>query len=455
MIASRSAEFRSNISTSSRKIVEIGSDLRTVPICAIAANCGERARFERESPLMRVLVARYCTLSLLTFSSPAWGDSGEMAPLPAEWGSEAAAVALVFDESAAALPQVDIRIAVERALGAPVALQPSPERPTLRVSLAADGTLLLTYQRPASTLERRLPNPLRSDQIPLLVGLAAVNLVRNQAADLTPRPEPPSSTEPAPPEPRAPPASAPSPEPTPEVKTRNAPASFRSWFGIHVGVDLVPLSASNACDIASRNNDHIRCFSPDGSTYLGTPSRGAAGNISGGLKAATVPVLLSFEHTFGSFGVEARAGYAFNGGPRPAGGAAFFPVRAELRGEFWPLGTNAPDLAFRPYLHLGAGLAQVDAQVHGVEIVDCTSAPPSQFDACRAASSPSEAQAFHGVQQTVTIVKSLGLVSFTAGGGTTFALADRHALVLEVNFLMLLPATGFALEPSIGYRIGI
>src|SRR5207342_2809083 len=91
---------------------------------------------------------------------------------------------------------------------------------------------------------------------------------------------------------------------------------------------------------------------------------------------------LSYEHIFGSFGLEARAGYAFRGGPQPTGGKAFLPVRAELRGKFWPLGANAPAFAFRPYLHLGAGLAQVDAMVHDVSIVDCSQAPDTQRNDC-------------------------------------------------------------------------
>jgi hypothetical protein len=371
--------------------------------------------------------------------------------MPAEWG-----VSLVFDQSAAPLPQADIRIAVERALEVPVALEPNADRPTLRMSLAPDGALLLAYERPASTLERRLPNPQRSDQIPLLVGLAAVNLVRNQAADLTPQPEPPSSTELAQWEPRAPPASAPVPPPEPPAKKRSAPAPVTNWFGIHVGLDLAFLSSSsNACAPASRENDGFVCFPTEGGTYAGTPSRGAAGTIGGGLTVATVPVLLSYEHTFGSFGLEARAGYAFNGGPQPAGGKAFLPVRAELRGKFWPLGATAPASAFRPYLHLGAGLAQVDAMVHDVSIVDCSQAPDTQRNDCLTANNALEAQSFQGLQRTVTVMKSFGLASFTAGGGTTFSVADQQAIVLELNVMALLPAGGVVLEPSLGYRIGI
>lgn len=438
MIASRPAEFRSNISTAFGEISAGGLD----------GNPRERPRFERESQFMRV-VARYCTLFLLTLSSPAWGD-GELVPMPAEWG-----VTLVFDESAAALAQNDIRVAVEQALGAPVLLEPSPERPTLRVSLAGDGVLVLTYQRSASTLERRLPNPQSSEQIPLLVGLAAVNLFRNQAADLMPKPEPPSAPEAAPAEPRALPAAVEPPEPAPEIEKRDAPKQFRNWFGIHLGLDLALMTTSNACDPAAREKDGFVCFNPDGSTYTGTPSSGAAGSIRGGLNAATVPLLISFEHIFGSFGVEARAGYAFNGGPKPQNGSAFLPLRAELRGKFWPLGTNAPAFDFRPYLYLGAGLAQVDATTHS-SIVDCSGLQEPQFMNCVAAENPTEAQQFGGtLRTTMTVMQSLGLASFTAGAGTTFALADGHAIVLDLSFMLLVPATGFTMEPSIGYRIGL
>jgi hypothetical protein len=167
-----------------------------------------------------------------------------------------------------------------------------------------------------------------------------------------------------------------------------------------------------------------------------------------------VPLLISFEHTFGSIGVEARAGIAFNGGPKPQNASAFLPFRAELRGKLWPLGANAQAFAFRPYLHLGAGLAQVDATTDS-SIVDCSGVPEPLFMNCVAAENPTEAQQFGGRLRTVTVMKSLGLASFTAGGGTTFALADGHAIVLDLSFMLLAPSVGFTMEPSIGYRIGI
>ena len=52
-------------------------------------------------------------------------------------------------------------------------------------------------------------------------------------------------------------------------------------------------------------------------------------------------------------------------------------------------------------------------------------------------------------------MKSFGKASFAAGGGATFAIADGHAIVLELSFMMLFPSTGLGISPSIGYEIGL
>jgi hypothetical protein len=133
---------------------------------------------------------------------------------------------------------------------------------------------------------------------------------------------------------------------------------------------------------------------------------------------------------------------------------AFFPVRAELRGKFWPLGPTASSLVLRPYLHLGVGLAQVDAVVHDVSIVDC-SIEPRLINDCRTASSAIEARVNGGELRNVTVLKSFGKASFSAGAGATLAIADGHAMVLDLSFTAFLPSTGLSITPSIGYEIGL
>jgi hypothetical protein len=404
---------------------------------------------------MRSTVAR-CALFFLTLSLLARGaETAPLVPMPAEWR-----LTLTFDESAATLPQDDIRTAVETALGVPVELEPSAAHPTLCVSVAPDGSLLLVYQRSDATLERRLPHPTRADQIPVLVGLAATNLVWDQMGALVPRTETPRELEYAPlpagtPDPNPPgrsPQPAP-PTPAPLSKSRKAPPHFEHWLGLHVGVDLVPLSANAACDRFAADEGFV-CLLPDGSTYTGVPSISAAGKLEGGVVAATVPILLSYEYILGSFGLGGRFGYAFNGGPHVANRPAFFPVRAELRGKFWPLGPTASSLVLRPYLHLGVGLAQVDAVVHDVSIVDC-SIEPRLINDCRTASSAIEARVNGGELRNVTVLKSFGKASFSAGAGATLAIADGHAMVLDLSFTAFLPSTGLSITPSIGYEIGL
>ena len=403
---------------------------------------------------MRPLVA-LCALFLLTLSSPAQGaETAALAPMPAEWR-----LTLAFDESAASLPQDDIRAAVETALGIPVTLEPSPARPTLCVSVAADGSLLLVYQRSDARLERRLTHPDRADQIPVLVGLAATNLVWDQFGDLVPRTETArelgyvalaaSGPDPLPPTRQPEPPATPQ-KPTPQQTTPH----FAHRLGLHVGIDLVPLSANAACD-TWRTEDGFVCLLPDGSTYTGTPSLAAPGEVKSGLVAATVPLLLSYEYVMGPVGVEGRVGYAFNGAPQTSNRPAVFPLRVELRGKFWPLGASFSSLALRPFLHVGIGLAQVDTLVHNVSIVDCPLNDTDLSAQCRAARSAAEAQAFGGISRTVTVMKSFGKASFAAGGGATFAIADGHAIVLELSFMMLFPSTGLGISPSIGYEIGL
>jgi hypothetical protein len=55
----------------------------------------------------------------------------------------------------------------------------------------------------------------------------------------------------------------------------------------------------------------------------------------------------------------------------------------------------------------------------------------------------------------MTAVKSLGLAYLTAGGGVAYTLAGQHSVVLNLNFMLPLPSSGFVLEPSLGYQIGI
>lgn len=224
----------------------------------------------------------------------------------------------------------------------------------------------------------------------------------------------------------------------------------KNWIGLHFGVDLASVSEAAACAPASREN-HVACF-VDGKTYANTPYTGAAGNIQGGFTPSTMRVLASYEHVFGPIGLEARLGFAFNGGQTPDnGGQAFLPVHAEARGKFWVLGEAAfAKPGFRPWVHLGGGLAQVDATV-SVQIADCgAKASP----ACLNAPSLLEARKNGAVVKTVDATKQLGQSFVTAGGGIMYAVGKNHGAVLTVNFMVPFPSSGFVLEPTLGYQFG-
>ncbi len=239
----------------------------------------------------------------------------------------------------------------------------------------------------------------------------------------------------------------------------------KNWVGIAFGWDIASVSSDSACAKASRD-DNFACFLPNGSTYQGNPNPHGAGSISGGFSPATIPIMLTFERLFGPIGLQARIGYSFNGGTQPAGGTAFFPLHAEVRGKYWVSGTSGfSKKGLRPWIHLGGGLAQIDAVIKGVDIADCGpgsiggSAYP--FSAtCLQTNPPSLAKpgtppaAGQAVKRTVTAQKQLGTSFIAIGAGIMFAIAPTHGPVLNLNLMLPLPSTGFVVEPSLGYEFG-
>jgi hypothetical protein len=230
----------------------------------------------------------------------------------------------------------------------------------------------------------------------------------------------------------------------------------KNWVGLHFGFDVASLSSPGACTANARKSDNFVCF--DGSkTFAGTVSNGAPGKIDGGFTFATMRVMASYERLIGAFGLEGRLGFAFNGGKTPSGGSAFLPVHVEARAKWWLRGTAAfSKPGFRPWLHVGGGIAQVDAKVN-VDVVDCTpAADPKimQLGECIAAGNPHDARSFHGQIQSLQATKQLGQAFATVGGGVMYAVAKNHGAVLNLNLMVPFPSAGFVVEPSIGYVYG-
>ncbi len=105
-------------------------------------------------------------------------------------------------------------------------------------------------------------------------------------------------------------------------------------------------------------------------------------------------------------------------------------------------------------------MAQVDAKVHDVSVIDCSTAPrdaghPLFLNNCLATTNPQDAKSYGGTSLTMTVVKTMGLAYVTAGGGVAYTIADHQGVVLNLNFMIPFPASGVVLEPSLGYQIGI
>lgn len=236
----------------------------------------------------------------------------------------------------------------------------------------------------------------------------------------------------------------------------------KNLLSLQFGVDIANISTDKACDPSSRA-DHFACY--EGSaTYQGQPSPVGAGVIHAGFALATMRLLASYERLFGSIGLEGRVGFAFNGGKTPQGGSAFLPVHAEARGKFWILGASAFEKpGLRPWVHLGGGLAQVDVTVKNVQIADCPTATPEQLQYCTSAPDLLTAarpvtlpngQLYPGAPiKKVDATKQLGLGFVSFGGGVMFAIGTNHGALLGLNAMIMLPSTGFVLEPSLGYTV--
>jgi hypothetical protein len=247
----------------------------------------------------------------------------------------------------------------------------------------------------------------------------------------------------------------------------------KNWLGIHVAQDVAFVGGTDICTQSSQANDNFACY------YSGVGSRTAAyiDDPFPGTSTSTTPVfattriLLSYDRALAeSFTAGLRVGYAFGGGP-PAGrdvvydssgrlvrivaqGQSFVPFHAEARGSYWfgrdPLGRKG----FRPYVHLGGGLAQVDASTT-ISVQDCglfAQRGTAAYSACAKGTAPKNGTGVPSVE--LDAWKKLGQGFITLGGGVVYAFTETLGAELNLNLMYTLPASGFVLEPSLGAVVG-
>ncbi|HET9956996.1 MAG TPA: hypothetical protein VFQ61_21015, partial [Polyangiaceae bacterium] len=227
------------------------------------------------------------------------------------------------------------------------------------------------------------------------------------------------------------------------------------WVGLHVAQDIAFFGGDKVC----LGDAGFACYVtgendlPYDTDYYQTK---AVGRVNSGAVPGTTRVLLSIDRllmkniTFG-----ARLGFAFRGGP-PAGkqmewdpdgdpntkdylvksdGTKFLPVHAELRGTYWfgnnPLGRRG----FRPYVHAGLGVGQVDAKVVvSVDDKDTVNSP---------------------VPLTADAWKKMGTMFATVGGGVVYALTPRLGIQGNLNLMLMFPDSGLNVQPSLGMVFGL
>jgi hypothetical protein len=98
----------------------------------------------------------------------------------------------------------------------------------------------------------------------------------------------------------------------------------------------------------------------------------------------------------------------------------------------------------------GIALSEIDCEdrASGFEGADADAA----FESCRRGDPGLNGSNSH--LTTVAAWKKTGLVMLGAHAGATLTVYEDVALILDVSAMQMLPATGFALEPSLGVRTG-
>ena len=242
----------------------------------------------------------------------------------------------------------------------------------------------------------------------------------------------------------------------------------KNWLGLHFAQDIAIVGGTDVCSLASRQNDGYACYDEGTENYYyGNPYPGAG--ISTGTVIATRRLLVSFDRTVTrSLTLGVRLGIAFGGGPPvpdspepPAPGAApppvkkFLPFHAELRMAYWFGKGVFAKKGFRPYVHGGGGIAQVDAKVK-VRVADCPeSLDNNTYNRC-IAGDPGVANGDYNVtvSRPMDVWRKMGQGFLTAGGGVVYAFTPQIGAQLNLNLMYMLPSSGFVIQPSIGVEYG-
>jgi hypothetical protein len=243
----------------------------------------------------------------------------------------------------------------------------------------------------------------------------------------------------------------------------------KHWFGLHLGQDFAFFGGRDLCTQQNQADGYVACYyaGSDSAPFINEPYRGV--DVGTGLVLATTRILLAYEYAFTSnITAGIRLGFAFGGGP-PNGrsvtytdatshqvasvvdeGTKFMPLHVEARVRYW-FGQNALSRRLRPYVHLGGGMAEVDAKTE-IPVRDCGPPGAATTQACVDRSSTINLNALP--QANLDAWKKYGLQFVTAGGGAYYGFTDRYGVELNLNLMLMLPSSGLIMEPSLGVVAG-
>jgi len=218
-----------------------------------------------------------------------------------------------------------------------------------------------------------------------------------------------------------------------------APGAYaKNWVGLHFGLDMVGIGGSDLCAPGTEGDTATyACFFQDTEEYFYWQTiPGSGGSIGSTFVRGTMRLMASYDRALlDNVSAGVRVGYAFGGGPQPASATAFLPLHFEVRGTYWFGANPFAKEGLRPYVHVGGGVAQVDAKV------------PVQVRAVN----PNDGNSYI---LNVDAWQKLGTGFVTAGGGLAFALSPTLALQANLNAMLMLGNSGFVIQPSLGAVTG-
>jgi hypothetical protein len=216
---------------------------------------------------------------------------------------------------------------------------------------------------------------------------------------------------------------------SPEEEEELPPPYSANRVGLHVGVDVAFVKGTRICANEGWNSG-FRCYEDRETLITNDPDEQPdfSSNIKRTPIYSSTRVLFSYERVlWDHVSAAIRLGYAFGGGPKD-----YLRLHGELYGSYWFVSFEEKGL--RPYVSAGGGVGHVDAKVDVTNRVN-EGDPPSQ-------------------DVNYEAYKRMGKVFLKLGAGAVFDLWSSFGLQFNLNGMLMLPATGFVLEPSVGTVLG-